>query len=106
VFHCYAGSVEMAKEILDWGMYIAFGGSLTFKKAVRPAEVAAYVPMNRILLETDCPYLTPEPHRGKRNDSTYLSYVAQRIAEIKGVSTEEIIKITYENANRCFRIAE
>lgn len=106
VFHCYAGSVEMAKEILDWGMYIAFGGSLTFKKAVRPAEVAAYVPMNRILLETDCPYLTPEPHRGKRNDSTYLSYVAQRIAEIKGVSTEEIIKITYENASRCFRIAE
>lgn len=65
VFHCYAGSVEMAKEILDWGMYIAFGGSLTFKKSVRPVEVAKYVPLDRIVIETDSPYLTPEPHRGK-----------------------------------------
>ncbi len=104
VFHCYAGSVEMAREVLDWGMYIAFGGSLTFKKAVRPAEVAAYVPLDRILIETDCPYLTPEPHRGKRNSSLYIHYVAEKLAEIKGVSVEKIAAQTCENAKKCFRI--
>jgi len=103
-FHCYAGSVEMAKEILDWGMYIAFGGSLTFKKSVRPAEVAKYVPLDRILIETDCPYLTPEPHRGKRNSSIYIKYVAQKLAEIKGVSVEEIEEATTENAKKLFSI--
>lgn len=103
-FHCYAGSVEMAKEILNWGMYIAFGGSLTFKKSVHPAEVAAYTPLDRILIETDCPYLTPEPHRGKRNDSSYMKYVVERLAEIKNVSVEEMENITYENAKRLFNI--
>lgn len=103
-FHCYAGSVEMAREILDWGMYIAFGGSLTFKKSVKPVEVARYVPLERILIETDCPYLTPEPYRGKRNNSIYMKYVAQKLAEIKGVSVEEIERITTENAKRCFGI--
>lgn len=104
-FHCYAGSVEMAREILDWGMYIAFGGSLTFKKSVRPIEVAKYVPLDRILIETDCPYLTPEPHRGKRNSSLYIKHVAEKLAEIKGISAEEIENITTENAKRCFKIS-
>lgn len=103
-FHCYAGSVEMAKEILSWGMYIAFGGSLTFKNAKTPKEVAKYAPLDRILIETDCPYLTPEPHRGKRNDSTYLKYVVKTLSEIKGVSEEEIENITFENAKKCFKI--
>ena len=102
VFHCYAGSVEMAKEILDWGMYIAFGGSLTFKNSVRPVEVAKYVPLDRIVIETDCPYLTPVPHRGKRNSSLYIHYVAEKLAEIRGMSAKEIEDITYENAKRCF----
>ncbi len=104
VFHCYAGSVEMAKEILDWGMYIAFGGSLTFKKSVRPVEVAKYVPLDRIVIETDCPYLTPEPHRGKRNSSLYIHYVAEKLAEIKGISVEEVENATFENAKKCFNI--
>ena len=103
-FHCYAGSVEMAKEILNWGMYIAFGGSLTFKKSVHPAEVAAYTPLDRIIIETDCPYLTPEPHRGKRNDSSYMKYVVERLAEIKKISVPEMERITYENAKRLFNI--
>ena len=102
VFHCYAGSVEMAKEILDWGMYIAFGGSLTFKNSVRPVEVAKYVPLDRIVIETDCPYLTPVPHRGKRNSTLYIHYVAEKLAEIRGMSAKEIEDITYENAKRCF----
>ena len=104
VFHCYAGSVEMAKEILDWGMYIAFGGSLTFKKSVRPVEVAKYVPLDKIVIETDSPYLTPEPHRGKRNSSLYIHYVAEKLAAVKGISVEEIETATYENAKKCFGI--
>ncbi len=104
VFHCYAGSVEMAREILGWGMYIAFGGSLTFKKSVKPKEVAAYVPLDRIVIETDCPYLTPEPHRGKRNSSLYIHYVAEMLAQIKGVSVETIENATFENAKKLFKI--
>ena len=104
VFHCYAGSLEMAREILDWGMYIAFGGSLTFKNSVRPVEVAKYVPLDRIVIETDSPYLTPVPHRGKRNSSLYIHYVAEKLAEIKGLSVEEIEAATTENAFACFRI--
>lgn len=106
VFHCYAGSTEMAKEILDWGMYIAFGGSLTFKKATRPIEVAKYLPLDRILIETDSPYLTPEPFRGKKNNSLYIHLVAQKLAEIKGISVSQIEEITYENAKKCFRLVE
>ena len=106
VFHCYAGSVEMSKEILDWGMYIAFGVSLTFKKAARPIEVAKNVPLERILIETDSPYLTPEPFRGKRNSSLYVHLVAEKLAEIRGMTVEEIERVTYENARRCFKIEE
>lgn len=104
VFHCYAGSVETAREILDWGMYIAFGGTLTFKNSVRPVELARYVPLDRIVIETDSPYLTPVPHRGKRNSSLYIHYVAEKLAEIRGMSAEEIENITYENAKRCFKM--
>ncbi|MDY3928439.1 MAG: TatD family hydrolase [Clostridia bacterium] len=104
VFHCYSGSAEMAREVLDLGMYIAFGGSITFKKAQKPAEAAAVVPLDRLLIETDCPYLTPEPHRGKRNSSLYIHYVAEKLAQIKGVSVEEIEKATEENAKKLFNI--
>lgn len=106
VFHCYAGSVEMAREILDWGMYIAFGGSLTFKKSVRPKEVAAYVPLDRMVTETDAPYLTPEPQRGRRNDSRYMHFVAETLAKIKNLPYETIAEITYRNGCQLFRIDE
>ena len=92
----------MAKEILDWGMYIAFGGSLTFKKSVRPVEVAKYVPLDRIVIETDSPYLTPEPHRGKRNSSLYLPYVAEEIAALKGAAAEDVVLQTEENARKLY----
>lgn len=104
VFHCYAGSVETAKEILGWGMYIAFGGTLTFKKSVRPVEVAKYVPLDRIVIETDSPYLTPEPFRGKRNSSLYVHLVARRLAEIKGITEEEVEEATFINGKKCFGI--
>ena len=104
VFHCYAGSVETAREILDWGMYIAFGGSLTFKKSVRSKEVVKYVPLDRIVTETDSPYLAPEPQRGRRNDSRYMHLVAELIAQLRGVDYDEIAKATYENGERLFGI--
>ena len=104
VFHCYAGSKEMAKEILDWGMYIAFGGSLTFKKSVRPKEVAEYVPLDRIVTETDSPYLAPEPQRGKRNDSRYMHLVAQMLADLRGISYEAVETATYKNGKNLFDI--
>lgn len=104
VFHCYSGSAEMAKELLKLGMYIAFGGSLTFKNAVKVKEAAAAVPIDRILTETDCPYLAPEPYRGKRNSSLYMKPIVEKLAEIKGVSVEEIENATYENAKNCFKI--
>ncbi len=106
VFHCYTGSAEMAKEVLDMNLYIAFGGSLTFKKAQKPIEAARSIPIEKIVIETDCPYLTPEPHRGKRNSSVYLPYVAEKLAEIKGLSLEEVVRITAENAKKVFRIED
>lgn len=104
VFHCYAGSAETAREILDWGMYIAFGGSLTFKKSVRPREVAAYVPLDRAVTETDSPYLAPEPQRGRRNDSRYMHFVAAELARIKNVPYKTVETITFENGKRLFGI--
>lgn len=104
VFHCYSGSAEMAREVLDLGMYIAFGGSLTFKKSVKPVETAKIVPDDKIVIETDCPYLAPEPMRGKRNSSLFIHFVAEKLAEIRGVSVEEIEKITLENGKRLFGI--
>lgn len=105
-FHCYTGSVEMAKEVLDMGLYIAFGGSITFKNAQKPIEVAKYVPIESIIIETDCPYLTPVPFRGKRNSSLYVHLVAEKIAEVKGMEVSEVINKTCENAKRCFKIEE
>lgn len=104
VFHCYSGSAEMLNEVLGLGLYVAFGGSITFKKSQRPVEAAQKAPLDRILIETDCPYLTPEPYRGKRNSSLYIHLVAEKIAQIKNIGVEEIEKITTENAKKCFGI--
>ena len=103
-FHCYSGSAEMAKEILARGWYLGFTGVITFKNARKAIEVLEICPPERILIETDCPYLAPVPLRGKRNDSRNLKYVAERIAEIKGMSTQEVICLTTENGKRFFGI--
>ena len=94
----------MAREVLNKGYFIAFGGSLTFKNNVKTVEAAKYVPLDMIVVETDAPYLTPVPFRGKRNSSQYISYVIERLAEIKGISAEEVERATFENAKRLFRM--
>lgn len=105
VFHCYSGSAEMIGQITEeLGMYVAFGGALTFKNAKKPRAAAAAVPMDRLLVETDCPYMAPVPYRGKRNSSLYLPEVIKLLAEIKGVSQAEIERVTYENGRRLFGI--
>ena len=104
VFHCYSGSAEMARQLVDLGWYIGFTGVLTFKNARKAIETAESIPLERIVLETDCPYMAPVPHRGKRNDPGYLCYMAQKLAEIRGVSLEEIQHITTENGKRLYRI--
>ena len=102
VLHCFSGSTEMAKEIIKLGMYIGVGGVLTFKNAKNLPEVIKNTPLDRILLETDAPYLAPVPFRSKRNDSSLIPYIAEKIGDIKGKSKEEILKITKENAYRLF----
>ena len=104
VFHCFAGSAEMAKELLKMGWYLGFNGAVTFKNARKAPEVIAATPLDRILLETDAPYLTPVPHRGKRNDSTYIPYVSAVIAQIKGLTAAEVETAAFENGKRLFRI--
>lgn len=104
VVHCFSGSVEMAKEILKLDMYIGLGGAVTFKNAVKPVEVAAMVPAERLLLETDAPYMTPVPFRGKRCDSSLIAYTAARIADIRGVDTQALCKQTEINTRRLFGI--
>lgn len=104
LFHCYSGSAEMARELIKLGFYISFSGSVTFKNARKLVEAAAAVPLNRLLIETDCPYLAPEPHRGHRNHSGYVGEVARRLAEIHGISFEEMARITTENGKQLFRI--
>ena len=106
ILHCFSGSREMARDVLNLGMYIGIGGTLTFKNARKVREVAEYVPMDRIVLETDCPYLAPEPHRGERNSSAYLSEVVKAIAAIKEVSEEEVEAVTWGNACRLFDLPE
>ncbi len=106
VLHCFSGSREMAKEVLDLGFYIAFGGTLTFKNARKTVEVAEYVPLDRIVIETDSPYLAPVPMRGERNNSALMKYVAERLAEIKGISAMEVENITFENGRKLFRIGD
>lgn len=104
VIHCFSYSVEEAKKYLDMGFYIGIGGVITFKNAKKLREVTEYVPLDRILLETDSPYLAPEPNRGKRNTSLNLTYIAEKIAEIKNVSYKEVVEKTYENARRMYGI--
>ena len=104
VFHCYSGSAEMAKWLIGRGWYIGFTGVLTFKNARRAVETAAAIPLERIVLETDCPYMSPEPFRGKRNDPGRLYRMAERLAEIRGLSLEEIHRITFKNGKRLYRI--
>jgi len=104
VFHCYSGSVEMARELLKNNFYISIAGPVTFKNAKKILEVAKIIPDDRLLIETDCPYLTPEPYRGKRNESAYVRFVAEKIAEIRGTTFEHIADITRENGKRLFGI--
>ena len=104
VFHCYSGSAEMARQLVDKGWYIGFTGVLTFKNARKAVETAASIPLERIVLETDCPYMAPEPFRGKRNDPGKLYRMAEKLAEIRGLSVEEIHAITVENGKKLYRI--
>ena len=104
VFHCYSGSAEMARQLVDKGWYIGFTGVLTFKNARKAIEVASSIPLERIVLETDCPYMSPEPFRGKRNDPGRLYRMAEKLAEIRGKSLEEIHEITVENGKRLYNI--
>ena len=104
VFHCYSGSGEMAKWLVARGWYIGFTGVLTFKNARKALEVAASIPLDRIVLETDCPYMSPEPFRGKRNDPGKLYRMAEKLAELRGLSVEEIHHITMENGRKLYRI--
>lgn len=105
VYHCYAGSVEMARELLRLGYYLSFTGVITFKNARRAIEVIREVPIDRLMIETDAPYMTPEPFRGRRNSSLYVYRMAETIAEIKGMSAEEVERITTENGKRLFAIS-
>ena len=102
VIHCFSYSREMALEFVKMGYYIGVGGVVTFKNAKKLVETVEAIPLERILLETDCPYMAPDPYRGKRNDSTYLIYVRDKIAEIKGISPEEVEKVTEANARSLF----
>lgn len=102
VVHCFSYSKEMAEEYVNMGYYIGIGGVVTFKNARKLKETAAAIPLERILLETDCPYLSPEPERGKRNSSCNLPYVAREIAAVRGISYEEVVEATRENARRLF----
>ncbi len=104
VFHCFSGSPEMAGELLKRGWYLGFDGPITYKNARRAPEVAAITPLERMVVETDAPYLSPAPVRGRRNDSRYLPHVIAKLAEWKGVTPEEMTRITCENGKRLFRL--
>ena len=106
VFHCYSGSAEMARQLVNMGWYIGFTGVLTFKNARKAVETAASIPLERILLETDCPYMAPEPYRGKRNHPGYLPRMAEKLAQIRGIPVEDVIRVTTENAKRLYRIED
>ena len=104
VFHCYSGSVEDARTLVKMGWMLSFNGAATFKNARKAPEVIAEVPLERLMIETDAPYLAPVPHRGKRNDSSLVHLVAEKIAQIKGLTAEEVEKATWNNGKRFFRI--
>lgn len=104
VLHCFSGSPETAAEVLKLGMYIGLGGALTFKNARKAAQVAEMLPLDRLLLETDCPYMAPVPMRGKRNNSGYIPFVAEKVAEIKGIDPQTVLDVTSENTRKLFNI--
>ncbi len=102
IIHCYSYSKEIAAEYVKMGWYIGVGGVVTFKNGKKLVETVKSIPIENIVIETDCPYMAPEPHRGTRNSSIYLKYVVEKIAELKGISTEEVERITYENAQTIY----
>lgn len=102
VIHCYSYSPEIAQEFIKMGYYIGVGGVVTFKNAKKLKETVEQIPLERILLETDCPYMAPEPYRGKRNDSRYIPYIVEKIAELKRISIEEVEQITWQNATKLY----
>lgn len=104
VFHCYSGSTEDAKQLVKWGWHLSFTGTITFKNARKAPEVIQAVPLERLMVETDAPYMAPTPYRGKRCDSRYVYRMAETIAEIKGLPVEEVVRITTENGKRLFGI--
>ena len=104
MIHCFSYGVEMAREYLNMGFYLGIGGVLTFQNAKKLKEVVAYMPMDRIVLETDCPYLSPVPFRGSRNSSLNLPYVAEAISQIRDIPVQEVITITEQNARRLYRL--
>ncbi|MBU0612849.1 TatD family hydrolase [Patescibacteria group bacterium] len=105
VVHCYTGDVETAKQFIDLGLNISITGIVTFKNAKEVQEVAKEIPLEHILVETDAPYLAPDPHRGKRNEPSYVKFVAEKIAELKGISFEEVAETTTQNAKKLFKIS-
>lgn len=104
IMHCYGGSVETALECIEMNFYISLGGPVTFKNAKKPKEVAEQIPLDKLLIETDCPYLAPHPNRGKRNEPSYVSLVAEQIAELKGITVAEVAEVTTQNAKKLFDI--
>ena len=104
IMHCYAGSLEISSEFIKLGFLLGFGGTITFKNSIRPKEVVANIPSDSYVLETDAPYLTPHPYRGKENHSKYLYLIRNQIAELRGISPEQVEKETNENFKRVFRI--
>lgn len=102
VFHCYSGSIEEAKILLDLGWMLSFTGNITFKNAKRAPEVVSWLPIDRMMLETDAPYMAPEPHRGERCDSSFIPLIAARVAQLKGLETQEVLRLTMENGKRFF----
>lgn len=106
VVHCYSYSAELARQLAGLGMYIGFTGAVTFPNARKPLEAAAAVPLSRLLLETDCPYMAPAPNRGRRCDSTMLPYTAAALAKAQGVETERFIEVTWQNAYDCFELGD
>ncbi|MDY4608718.1 MAG: TatD family hydrolase, partial [Eubacterium sp.] len=104
VVHCFSGSKEMAREVIKIGMYIGLNGVATFKNARKSLEVVKEIPIERLVLETDCPYLAPEPHRGERNDSSYIPYIAERIGNVLNMEPQELLNITAENAKKLYNL--
>lgn len=104
LIHCYNGSIEMAKKFLDLGFYLSFAGNITFKNAVELRKVVKMVPLNKILVETDAPYLTPDPYRGKKNYPKFIIYTVKKLAELKSIPVEEMINITNKNSRKLFNL--